>query len=344
MQQFSTLMVNWYRRNSRILPWRETKSPYKIWLSEIIMQQTRVEQGLPYYNAFTKTYESVYSLAAASEQEVLKLWQGLGYYSRARNLHAAAKQIVAEYDGEFPSTYKDIINLKGVGEYTAAAIASFAFDLPHAVLDGNAFRVLSRYFNDPTPIDTGAGRKVFREYAEQVLDKSNPAEHNQAIMEIGALVCKPKNPDCLNCPLNTLCLAYNVGVPTDLPVKSNKTKVSNRFFNYFIFPSDKIQLEKREGKGIWRNLYQLPLIETEKKLIKSEIKEIALDQFKVNVANKLSTEKHILSHQIITATFWTIKERVDGDAFVTIPMDELEDFPLPRLIDRFIENNSNLFS
>lgn len=211
MQHFALLIQGWYRQNSRQLPWRNTRDAYKIWLSEIIMQQTRVEQGTKYYYRILEKYPTVYHLARGKEQEILRIWQGLGYYSRAINLHKAAQQIVTDFNGVFPNNYKDIISLKGVGEYTAAAISSFAFDLPYPVLDGNVFRVLARYFNDATPIDTAGGQKVFKIYANEVLNKEEPAEFNQAIMELGALVCKPKNPDCLNCPLKDTCMAFNEG-------------------------------------------------------------------------------------------------------------------------------------
>ncbi|WP_240612581.1 A/G-specific adenine glycosylase [Brumimicrobium salinarum] len=271
MHHFSLSIQVWYRQNGRILPWRATKNPYKIWLSEIILQQTRVEQGKAYYIKILKRFPKVEMLAAADEQEVLKLWQGLGYYSRARNLHAAAKQVVNDFEGVFPCTFKDILSLKGVGDYTASAIASFAFDLPHAVLDGNVFRLLSRYFNDPTPIDTTIGKKTFKQYVDELLDVNDPATFNQAIMEMGALVCKPKNPDCENCVLNSSCLAYNEGNPLTLPVKAKKVKVTKKYFHYFIYPSEYLQLIKRDDQGIWKNMYEFPVIETTGAMGKNEI-------------------------------------------------------------------------
>ena len=344
MSLFSRSIQVWYRRNHRILPWRETKDPYKIWLSEVIMQQTRVDQGISYYFKFVENYPDIFSLAEADEQEVLRLWQGLGYYSRARNLHSAAQQVVNDFDGVFPSNYKDIKTLKGVGDYTASAIASFAFDLPHAVLDGNAFRVLSRYFNDDTPIDTGQGAKLFKAYAEEVLNRNDPAEFNQAIMEIGAMVCKPKNPDCENCPLNESCSVLKEGDPKQLPVKSKKIKVTARHFHYLIYPSQEIQLIKREGKGIWQNMYEFPMLELPDKSLKQEVKDIVEEKYGVIVLKKIFSEKHILTHQHINATFWEIGEALNGEEFLQTDLNTINEYPLPRLIERFLENYSELFS
>src|SRR5690554_294210 len=344
MHHFGLSIQVWYRQNYRKLPWRATKNPYKVWLSEIIMQQTRVDQGLSYYFKILKKYPTIDLLAQAGEQEVLRIWQGLGYYSRARNMHTAAKQVVNDFNGVFPNTYEDIKSLKGVGDYTAAAIASFAYDLPYPVLDGNAFRVLARYFNDPSPIDTGQGKKVFQIYAEEVLNRDEPAEFNQAIMEVGAMVCRPKNPDCENCPLNERCLAYNEGNPLSLPVKAKKIKVSNRFFHFFIYPSAKIQLMQRKGKGIWQNMYQFPMLEVDHQLNKKELKEISEVKLGVQLKNKIFSEKHILTHQHINATFWTVEDEVQGDGYIQTDLTGINVYPLPRLIERFIENNADLFS
>lgn len=343
MHHFALSIQVWYRQSHRKLPWRNTKNAYKIWLSEIIMQQTRVSQGLAYYNKILKAYPTIDLLANAQEQEVLRLWQGLGYYSRARNMHYAAKQVVNDFGGVFPTSYLDIKSLKGVGEYTAAAIASFAYDLPYPVLDGNAFRVLARYFNDSTPIDTGQGKKVFKAYAEAVLNTEEPAEFNQAIMEMGAMVCRPKNPDCKNCPLNTTCLAYNEGDPVGLPVKSKKVKVNSRYFHFFIYPSSDIQLMKRKGKGIWQNMYQFPMLEVESKLLKNEVGDILEGQFNVRLGKKIFSEKHILTHQHINATFWTVNNEIVGDEYFKTDLAGIDTYPLPRLIERFVENHADLF-
>nr|WP_299204917.1 A/G-specific adenine glycosylase [uncultured Brumimicrobium sp.] len=343
MHHFALSIRVWYRQNHRELPWRSTKNPYKIWLSEVIMQQTRVDQGLSYYKKILERYPSVEFLAEADEQEVLRLWQGLGYYSRARNMHKAAQQVVDDFGGVFPDNYKDIKSLKGVGDYTASAIASFAYDLPYPVLDGNAFRVLSRYFNDPTPIDTGEGAKVFKAYAEDLISKDDPAEFNQAIMEMGAMMCRPKNPDCENCPLNGTCLSYNEGDPLSLPVKSKKVKVTKRYFHYLLHPESGIALEKRTKKGIWQNMYQFPMLEVEKKIAKSELKKRVKERFGVELTKKVFAEKHILTHQHIEAVFWRVGGEITLVPNVKVDLTTIHDYPLPRLIDRFIENNSELF-
>lgn len=343
MQHFNLSIQVWYRQNYRNLPWRNTKNPYKIWLSEVILQQTRVEQGLKYYNRFISTYPTVKDLAAADEQQVLRLWQGLGYYSRARNLHTAAKQVMEEYNGVFPNKYKEIKSLKGVGDYTAAAIASFAFDLPYAVLDGNVFRVLSRFYNDDTPIDTPKGKKLFQRYADDLLSRENPAEFNQAIMELGALVCKPKNPACDRCPIQDSCLAVREGDPLGLPVKSKKTKVTRRYFHYFIADIKDVQLVQRKGQGIWKHLYQFPLLETEKKVTKKAIQERVEMEYGVHLKGKIDQQKHILSHQHIDATFWVVNKAIESTDIETIPISTIDHYPLPRLIERFIEENETPF-
>ncbi|MCW8941497.1 MAG: A/G-specific adenine glycosylase, partial [Flavobacteriales bacterium] len=236
--EFSQKLISWYKNNKRDLPWRNTINPYKIWLSEIILQQTRVNQGLSYYYKFIEHYPSVKDLANASEQEVLKLWQGLGYYSRARNLHATARIITENYDGIFPVDYKKILSLKGVGEYTAAAITSFAYNQPYPVVDGNVFRVLARIYGVDTPIDTPEGKKTFNGLANKLIDKKQAATYNQAIMEFGALVCTPKNPECENCIFNNICAALINQQIELLPLKSKKIKQTNRYFNYLIIETN----------------------------------------------------------------------------------------------------------
>ena len=347
---FFTLMINfslltriWYRQNKRDLPWRTTKNPYFIWLSEIILQQTRVNQGLSYFLAFKEKYPTVKDLAKSNEREVLKLWQGLGYYSRARNLHAAAKQIMNDFKGEFPNEYKDLKKLKGVGDYTAAAIASFSFDLPHATVDGNVYRVLSRFFGDHTPIDTTKGKKVFDAYANEVLAKDQAAEHNQAIMELGALICSPKQPKCLSCPLQDGCLAARKGIQHELPAKSKKTKVTKRYFNYLFSGKDNIMIIQRDKNGIWKNLYQFPLIETSEKAEIALLKNEASKEWGVKIVEEkpYCTYKHILSHQHIFAQFWKCKpiKNKTNKSIITVSIDEFDDYPVPRLIERFMQEN-----
>lgn len=333
MQNFSLLITKWYRQNGRELPWRSVSDPYKIWLSEIILQQTRVEQGRAYYQKFVDHYPTVIDLANASEQDVLNDWQGLGYYSRARNLHFSAKYIRDELNGVFPQTYDEIIKLKGVGKYTAAAIASFAFNEPKAVVDGNVYRFLSRAFNIDTPIDSTKGQKDFQTLADSVISKENPADHNQAMMEIGALVCTPTSPQCMFCPVTEICESKAKGTHLNLPVKSKKTKVRNRYFHYLIYnDSGKTLIEQRTEKGIWQQLYQFPLVETETE--KWDTPE--------NCINVSETVIHKLSHQHIHARFYTINgfpKEMKG-RFVTINTGNIQDYPLPRIIDRYLEKHT----
>ncbi len=344
MHDFSLLIRSWYRQNGRSLPWRETTNPYLIWLSEVILQQTRVDQGQSYYEKFLKHYPRVQDLARASQEEVLNDWQGLGYYSRARNLHFAAHQIVDDFNGEFPDTYKAIKSLKGVGDYTAAAVASFAFNLPYAVVDGNVYRVLSRYFADATPIDTTHGKKLFAAYAQELLPKDDPASFNQAIMELGALVCRPKSPDCNHCPVQQNCSAYREGQEHAYPVKSKRTKVEVRYFHYLIAADHEVQIEKRNAKGIWQNMYQFPLLELKDQLSESALRNYISENFEVELVDRIAECKYILSHRKIYATFWRVDRRVTtGDNYTTIAVEKIDDYPLPRLIHRFLEENNTFY-
>jgi A/G-specific adenine glycosylase len=343
--KFSKLLLTWYQVNKRDLPWRKTNNAYHIWLSEIIMQQTRVEQGTPYYIAFVNAYPRPSDLAAAPADQVLKLWQGLGYYSRARNLHEAAKTIVSKHNGKFPSDYESILDLKGVGEYTAAAIASFAFNKAHAVVDGNVYRLLSRVFGISTAIDSSAGKKEFRELAAELLDKKNPAAYNQAIMEFGALFCKPQNPDCENCIFAYTCVAKEKKLVGQLPVKANKTKVRDRFFQYLVInKNNKIWLKQRGAKDIWEGLYDFPLIESLKELGEEELQKHAewkkiFGRIKPFVRSESKTYKHLLSHQRIYAKFWQIdiSENIKASAdWTQTRKTELHTYPIPRLVDLYL--------
>jgi len=331
MANFSVLIQDWYRLNKRDLPWRIDQSAYKVWISEIILQQTQVIQGLDYYHKFILNFPTIFDLAKANEDEVLKLWQGLGYYSRARNLHFAAKQVVNDFNGVFPITYKDLMQLKGVGEYTASAISSIISNLPHAVVDGNVFRVLSRCFLIDTAINSSKGKKEFTLLANELLDHKHAGDHNQAIMEIGALVCKPKNPKCESCPIQTKCLGYANQTMLNYPVKDKKIKVRNRFLNYFI-TTDKtnIIIKKRGPKDIWQGLFDFPLIETDDET-KDFGKNIYLDQ----------RLKHILTHQHIYASFW-IKE-VDSliitDNEISIKIEDLNNYALPQLLVKYMKQS-----
>ena len=270
MENFSRKLIDWYRENGRDLPWRRTKNPYLIWISEIILQQTRVVQGYDYYQRFVARFPDVFALAAADEDEVMKYWQGLGYYSRARNLHAAARRMAEA--GGFPVTYTGVRALKGVGEYTAAAICSFAYGMPYAVVDGNVYRVLSRWLGIDTPIDSAEGKKLFVRVADELLDRERPGLYNQAIMDFGALQCTPVAPDCLFCPLNDSCVARLKGIAGSLPVKQHKTKVTNRYFNYiYVRMGAYTFIHKRSGNDIWKNLYEPPLIETDREWTEEEL-------------------------------------------------------------------------
>ncbi|MFT4602015.1 MAG: A/G-specific adenine glycosylase [Arenicella sp.] len=344
MVRFSILITAWYRQNARELPWRNTRDPYLIWLSEIILQQTRVEQGLPYYLKFAKNYPKIADLANAKEDDVLKDWQGLGYYSRARNLQTAAKQVIDTYKGEFPQTYDEIINLKGIGDYTASAISSFAFDEVKAVVDGNVYRLLSRYLDIHTAIDSTIGKKEFKKAAEELIDPNNPAEHNQAIMEMGALICTPKNPNCQECPLIESCVGYEKRTFLELPKKANKIKVRNRYFHYLLIEKDgKTFINKRGPKDVWQGLYDFPLIEQDDA---GDISAESQSDFGLKNLEKVAEMKHVLSHQRIYASFW--KADVKGDnselkLHQKIDIKDIADYPMPQLLIRYLESSANIW-
>ncbi len=344
MMNFSNLLTKWYLQNKRDLPWRNTTNPYPIWLSEIMLQQTRVAQGTPYFMSFTTAFPTVFDLAAASEEEVLKLWQGLGYYSRARNLHKTAQHVALELSGIFPVTYKELLKLKGVGEYTAAAIASFSYNEAVPVVDGNVFRVLSRYFDIESDIAVVSTKKEFAALAFELMAKDNPALFNQAIMEFGALQCVPKSPNCGICVFNTSCAALQKKKVDQLPVKSKKVKVRNRFFNYLVVEDENEHtiIQKRTAKGIWHNLYEFPLIETDKEEDFAVVSEqIQNNYFKDNriVSINECNEKsiiHKLSHQHLYIKFWKVNIR--GAIANGINQETLKTYPFPIVIFNFIEN------
>lgn len=342
---FSDKILDWYGKNKRDLPWRGSVDPYKIWLSEIILQQTRVAQGTPYYLKFVKTFPEVTHLAKAEEDTVLKLWQGLGYYSRARNLHTAAKMVVKEYGGTFPNNYKELLKLKGVGDYTASAIASICFNERQAVVDGNVFRVLARFFGVSIPINSTEGGKYFKTLAQELLHKGNVRDYNQGIMEFGAIQCTPKNPNCTSCPLQDGCLAWKESMVDALPVKLKKTKVKTRYFNYLvpIYTGDDgasyTLLKQRKGKGIWENLWEFPLLETESnidlKAVETGLNEVLnlKGPISVNLYNEEAVV-HKLSHQHLHTRFWIIGIMDKKKGF--IPVKELDKYPVPVLIATFI--------
>ena len=347
LSQISDTLTKWYIENKRELPWRDITDPYQIWISEIILQQTRVNQGMSYYLRFIERFPTVKTLAEANEDEVLKYWQGLGYYTRARNLHKAAKKIVSDFDGEFPKLHADILKLAGIGVYTAAAICSFAYNQPYAVVDGNVYRVLSRLFGIETPIDTGSGQKEFAALAQNLLSIQQPGMHNQAIMEFGALQCTTGLPDCVKCPLNTSCKSIEINNISSLPVKSQKTKITSRYFNYlFIEYQGNTFIQKRTGKDVWQNLWEFPLIEsnhllTDKELIDNQFSNSMFEKIRNITISKISNPmKHILSHRVIYAQFITISlvELPTGlSDLKQIPISELDDFAVSRLMELFLE-------
>ena len=338
---FSNKLINWYRENKRDLPWRNTTNPYKIWLSEIILQQTRVAQGLPYYVKFVKAFPTVKDLALADEQRVLTLWQGLGYYSRARNLHAAAKMVMNNFSGVFPKSYDDLIKLKGVGVYTASAVASFTNNESVAVVDGNVYRVLSRLYGVDLPINSTEGEKYFQKLANQLIDVDRPAEYNQAIMEFGALACTPKKTLCNFCPFKNSCVAFNTNKVLDLPIKLKKLKVKKRYFNFCIVINDKneVLIQKRQGKGIWQHLFQFPLIETDKTLIASSNQD-AVKNFLLQQELLTLKKPHKLSHQHLYIRFF--KASVVGenelDDFIWVPEKDLHAYPFPVVLLNFVKH------
>lgn len=307
---FITEVIEWYSVHKRDLPWRNTTDPYIIWLSEVILQQTRVDQGLPYFHRFAETYPKVSDFAAASEDEILHMWQGLGYYSRGRNMHHTAQMVMEDHAGYFPKTYDELIKLKGIGEYTAAAISSFAANEVKAVVDGNVFRILARYFGIDEPINSSRAKKAFTTLANDVIDKANPALSNQAVMEFGSLQCRPKNPLCQTCPLQIGCHAFQNNLVEKLPFKLKKAAVRNRYFNYIVIVKDeKILMNKRGPNDIWQNLYELPLVETEHFQDASAL--VSNTEFQKHFGNVeiKSIEgpiKHLLSHQRIHAQFLII--------------------------------------
>ena len=340
-------LLKWYDDNHRDLPWRHDPTPYEVWLSEVILQQTRVSQGMEYYLRFIERWPTVVDLAKASEEEVLKMWQGLGYYSRARNLHYCAQQVTSEYKGQFPCDYEKLKKLKGIGKYTAAAITSIAFNLPHAVVDGNVYRVLSRLFDIKTPININEGQKLFAQLANDLLNRKQPGLHNQALMEFGALHCTPQNPNCLLCPIQAQCLAFDHQTVLQRPVKLQKVKVATRYFNYLVIKTkDGIYLHKRSDNDIWKNLYDFPCIESERLMSVEEI--IATEQFNQLIEGLPFTIErtspiytHKLTHRTILAQFIEIKLekkllRIETKDLFLTPETDLGDFPIPRLIDLYL--------
>lgn len=332
-----------------MLPWRETTDPYRIWISEIILQQTRVVQGLEYFNRFMERFPDVRSLAEAPEDEVMKYWQGLGYYSRARNLHAAAREILNCHGGVFPKNYSEVLSLKGIGEYTAAAICSFAWKQPYAVVDGNVYRVLARVFGIDTPIDTPVGKKEFTELAQVLLDKRSPDLYNQAIMDFGAIQCSPKVPNCLYCPLRERCVALSAGLVDKLPVKVGKAVVKPRYFNYLHIRANGLNLlRRREAKDIWQNLYEYPLIETEQATDFADLQQTTdykrwmdgVDE--IRIIRMIEMPRHVLSHRIIYARFYDLEVSNFSEsmqACLQVSDQDMEQYAVSRLIELYQEKS-----
>ncbi len=340
LAHFHRQLLAWYDTNQRILPWRETDNAYYIWISEIILQQTRVAQGYDYYLRFIDRFPDVKTLAKAPEDEVLLMWQGLGYYSRARNLHKAAQQIMERHDGVFPQAYDDVRALQGIGDYTAAAICSFAYNQAYAVLDGNVYRVLARLFDEETPMDTPAGKRLFHTLADDILNHEEPAHHNNAIMEFGALYCVPTNPDCTNCPLQIHCKAFAHNTVALLPVRKPIAPLKDRYLNYVIYQSADGQtlLHRREGQDIWKHLYEFPLYEADHLF--------TVDELQLPAGSILMSEKsmtHILSHQRLHARFFYVKckdlptNNLPHDNYSAILWENLSDYALSRLTLRALE-------
>lgn len=346
LHPFSAIILSWYSVNKRALPWRNNNNPYSIWLSEIILQQTRIEQGLSYYLKFIEAFPSVHHLASAKEDTIMQLWQGLGYYSRARNLHAAAKMIVEDYQGKFPHSYDELRKLPGVGPYTASAIASIAFDLPHAVVDGNVYRLLSRYFNIDTAIDSSAGIREFFDLANELIPDSAPGDFNQAMMDFGSIVCKPLNPNCFECPLNAGCLAKKHQTISLRPVKKGKIKVSERYFLYLIIQDDEEHtlVKKRKEKDIWEGLYEFPLIEflnaeDWQAFESNKVYRENLENFQAELLHVSKPLKHILSHRHLHVKFARLSgntKHIDNH-YERRLIAHLSQLGMPRVITRYLE-------
>jgi len=345
--RFASLLLKWNKeKNDRQMPWKGEKDPYKIWLSEIILQQTRVEQGLSYYNAFIKTFPDVHKLAKASDAKVFKLWEGLGYYTRCRNLLATARTISKEKKGVFPDSYETIKELKGIGPYTAAAISSFAFNLPYAVVDGNVFRVLARVFGIAKPTDTTEGKKMFTALAEELLDKKQPGLYNQAIMDFGATVCKPAAPLCSDCVFKKHCIAFNKDLIAALPVKEKKITIKQRWFYYIVMEfKNEVAIVQRTGKDIWKDLFEFPLIEVTKEMNeKNIIKQLNMKEWfataDYTIENISPLFKQQLSHQSISGKFITIKLKrkikLKSDWWL-VTKERLKNFAFPQFINQYLK-------
>ncbi len=349
---FVRTVTDWYRRHHRRLPWRETKDPYRVWVSEIILQQTRVAQGLPYYEKFIETFPGLEALANAGIDRVLRVWQGLGYYSRARNMHQTARYLSAENGGVFPQTFEELLKLKGVGDYTASAIASICFDLPVPVVDGNVYRVLSRYFSIREPVPSAAAHKLFKNFSKSLIPEDAPGIYNQAVMEFGAIQCVPSRPDCGKCPLREKCLAFAGGDVEKLPVKSPKTKTRKRYLEYIVplTADGKTLIEKRTSNDIWKGLYQFPLIEFDKQVAPKLVFSHPLTREISGQANipqppePAYSLRHKLTHRELFIRFWVLNVETIYKQGLIISWNDLSDYPVPTVIDMFNKKISRTFA
>ncbi|MBK8393481.1 MAG: A/G-specific adenine glycosylase [Saprospiraceae bacterium] len=351
--EFLGKLYSWHDSIERYLPWKENADGYQVWVSEIILQQTRVEQGTPYYLRFMQKWPTVSALAAASEDEILKIWEGLGYYSRARNMHAAAKQIVDLHNGQFPKNYEEILALKGIGPYTAAAISSFAFGGKHAVMDGNVMRVITRIYGIDSPIDKPAGRKAIQNEIDRLIDEKNPGRFNQAMMDFGALACKSANPFCQTCNFNDVCIACKANLVSQLPVKAGKITKKTRYFHYlWLQRGDEIAIKRREKGDIWEGLYELPLIENQNSSLQIEeviqffknMNSAVSDQYIINHSSKL--DRHVLTHLYLEATIYKIEGNFElftnNTPYFFVPIENLDNFAFPKLLLRFLTANGHI--
>jgi len=353
MAKFSRVLSDWYRENHRSLPWRDTRDPYKIWVSEVILQQTRVDQGLSYYLRFIDRFPGIASLASATEEEVLKVWQGLGYYSRARNMHQAARKLQEHFQGSFPSSFEEILSLEGIGDYTASAVASFAFNLPYPVMDGNVIRFISRLKGISEPVTSSKGKRLIRQVLEKEIDRKEPGLFNQAMMEFGALACTPRDPSCSVCPFRNDCVAYQTRAVSRYPMKEKKKAAQSRHFNYLIFIlKEKGQvftfLNKRSGDDIWKNLYEFPLVESDRLLEWDELGSTPEWEEKYAVSGhtllQVSGEiQHILSHRRIKARYFMIRCGSPPEGLLKVRQNELVDYPMPRLVEKLIDHSNITF-
>lgn len=350
MKNFTSSLLHWYAQNQRDLPWRKSRDPYVIWVSEVILQQTRIDQGTPYFFRFLEAFPTVKELAEATETDVLALWQGLGYYSRARNMHQTAKLVWYDLHGHFPQTYEGLLKLKGVGPYTAAAIASIAFNVPVALVDGNVVRFFSRFFGIQEPADSPVTKREVSRLAQQFMEPLQPRAYNQAIMEMGSILCKPIHPDCQICTFRSDCFAYQNNLVEKLPAPKRPPKQRHRYFHYLVFVQpdashiDQLLLSKRADKDIWQGLYDFPLVETDMPITLAEL--ILHPEWEKRMGKgsevsvvKVGSSKHLLSHQVIHATFYVVsKPPAQDDTSQLVSVNELTQFPVPRLIERFLES------